>query len=166
MENQAALQRVRHHSLFHLKKAGANLKEMLWFEANYGHPCCITFMWLVFLFPPELITRISPLFLVDNWKCRDHTKWIENLKSYHVIQHTQLNLFQSSNAVSLLITAWRTQGCPQLAASCDTLTHRDCISASITLKTLQAEVIGLLVHFIHLALLSFSFFWLVGDVKG
>lgn len=45
-----------------------------------------------------------------------------NLKSYQVIQHTQLNLFQSSNAISLLITAWCSRGCPQLAASCDTLT--------------------------------------------
>ncbi len=45
-----------------------------------------------------------------------------NLRSYQAIQHTQLNLFQFSNAISLLITAWCTRGCPQLAASCDTLT--------------------------------------------
>lgn len=44
------------------------------------------------------------------------------LKSYQVIQHTQLNLLQSPNAISLQITAWCTRGCPQLAASCDTLT--------------------------------------------
>lgn len=47
-----------------------------------------------------------------------------NLKSYQVIQHTQLNLLQSSNAISLLIAAWRTRGCPQLVASCDTLTRK------------------------------------------
>lgn len=69
----------------------------------------------------ELIRRISLLFSVDKQKCRDYTNE-QKSQSYQVIQHTQLNSFQSSNAISLLITALRTSGCPQLAASCDTLT--------------------------------------------
>lgn len=60
---------------YYIKNAGANAKEMLWFGANYGHPCCITFPWV---HPPtptpsELIRRLGPLFLVDKQKCRDHT---------------------------------------------------------------------------------------------
>lgn len=58
------------------------------------------------------IRRSSPLFS-DNQKIK---------RSAKVIQHSQLNLFHPSSVNLLLITAWCSRGCPQLAASCDTLT--------------------------------------------
>lgn len=92
-----------------------------------------------------------------------------NLRSYQVIQHTQLNLLQSSNAISLLITACCTWGCPQLAASGDTLTPCRIIHV-FQLQLLwkpfrQRWLVSSTLHFIF-ALLYFLFVWLVGGLKG
>lgn len=72
MENQASLQRVRHHSLLHLKnrcksKRDALIHGQLW--TSLLHHLYVGTLPL----SSELIRRISPSFLVDNQKCRDHT---------------------------------------------------------------------------------------------
>lgn len=86
---------------------------MLWYVANYGPLPCNAFL---FCTPPlSSSEELDPFFHTRLPEISRLHEWMETLITYRVTQHTQLNLFLASNAVSRVINVRCSRGLPPIS---------------------------------------------------